>query len=94
MLSFFVAVKTLLNGAALMIPDMTPSFLGLVDFHWKSPATNLRSYPKSKKPMVAVADTAAARGFPDMPAYVGAMMGNWQRRMEESDQCDENKGGF
>lgn len=72
--SSLVAVKTLLNALSLIIPDMTPSISELVYPRAPKYQANLRSYPNSKKPIVATAETVKDNGLPDMPAKEGAMV--------------------
>ena len=59
---------------------------------WSHGRQYSRSYPKSKKPIVATVDTVRDSGLPDIPAKEGAMMAGNQdkeplelRQIETSD---------
>jgi hypothetical protein len=61
----------LLKAGSEMIPDITPSEQVNILVLQLKVDEDVRSYPKSRKPMVAMVDSNKDSGRPESPAYFG-----------------------
>lgn len=70
-LSPLVATNMLLKAGSEIIPDITPSEQVSIPVFTLKVDEDVRSYPKSRKPMVAMVDNNKDNGRPESPAYFG-----------------------